>query len=153
MKWCIVATMAVSLLFSGMAWAQEDDFDLDALLGDVGAPTDQAAEAPPVAEEVVEDVAGETAVAAEEVVAEDVAALANDLAVEDVIEEAAVVAEEAVAEDIAALADDLAVEEMAEESADPFAEDIMAEAVEEDVAALEEDGRRGCRRPYRGSVR
>ena len=38
MKWCMVAAIAVSLLFifSGMAFAQGDDFDLDALLGDVG---------------------------------------------------------------------------------------------------------------------
>jgi len=124
MKWCIVATMAVSILFSGMAWAQEDNFDLDALLGDVGAPTDQAAEAAPVVEEAM---------------GEDVAALADDLAVEEIAEEAAVIAEEAVEEDVAALADDLAIEEMSEESADPLAEDIMAEAVEEDSAMLAED--------------
>jgi len=149
MKWCIVAAMAVSLLFSGLAWAQEDDFDLDALLGDVGAPTDQAAEAAPVMEEAVEEVAEEAAPVAEEVVeaavvteeavGEDVAALADDLAVEEIAEEAAVIAEEAVEEDVAALADDLAIEEMSEESADPLAEDIMAEAVEEDSAALADD--------------
>ena len=34
MKWCMVAAMAVSFLFGGMAFAQDDDFDLDALLGD-----------------------------------------------------------------------------------------------------------------------
>ena len=45
MKWCMVAAIAVSLLFifSGMAFAQGDDFDLDALLGDVGV--DVAADA------------------------------------------------------------------------------------------------------------
>lgn len=34
MKWCMVAAMAVSLLCVGVAGAQEDGFDLDALLGD-----------------------------------------------------------------------------------------------------------------------
>ena len=45
MKWCMVAAMAVSFLCGSMAFAQEDNLDLDALLGDVGAPTEQAAEA------------------------------------------------------------------------------------------------------------
>ena len=44
MKWCMVAAMSVSLLFGSMAFAQEDDFDLDALLGDVG--TEEPAAAP-----------------------------------------------------------------------------------------------------------
>ena len=52
MKWCMVAAMAVSFLCGSMAFAQEDNLDLDALLGDVGAPTEQAAEAVAPAAEV-----------------------------------------------------------------------------------------------------
>lgn len=33
MKWCMIATTAVSLLFAAGAYAQDDDLDLDALLG------------------------------------------------------------------------------------------------------------------------
>ena len=43
MKWFMVVAMAVSFLFGGMARAQEDNFDLDALLGDVGATGQVAA--------------------------------------------------------------------------------------------------------------
>ena len=50
MKWCMVAAMAVSFLCGSMAFAQEDDLDLDALLGDVGAPAEQAAVAAPAAD-------------------------------------------------------------------------------------------------------
>ncbi len=38
MKWFMVAAMAVSLLFGSVAGAQQDDFDLDALLGDFDSP-------------------------------------------------------------------------------------------------------------------
>ena len=51
MKWCMVAAMAVSLVFGSVAFAQEDNFDLDALLGDVGS--NQAAEAAAPAAEAV----------------------------------------------------------------------------------------------------
>ena len=62
MKWCMVAAMAVSLLFGGVAKAQEDNLDLDALLGDMdsaAAPTNEAA-AP------VETATEESVVAADE---------------------------------------------------------------------------------------
>lgn len=60
MKWCIVAAMTVALLFGSVAGAQ-DDFDLDALLGDFDSPPaqveDVAAEAEPAAEAMLDDVA------------------------------------------------------------------------------------------------
>jgi len=151
MKWCMVATMAVSLLFSGMAWAQEDDFDLDALLGDVG--TEEVTEAEPVAEEAmveeavaVEAPAEDLAVVEENAVVEESVEVDPfaDLAAEEVaIEEA--VAVEASAEDIAVAEEAAVVEEAIE--ADPFA-DLAAEemseavedvAVEEEIEAVEAD--------------
>ncbi len=61
MKLCMVAAMAVSLLSGSMAFAQEDDFDLDALLGDVGTveTVDAAADAAAPAAEAVEAPAAE----------------------------------------------------------------------------------------------
>ena len=49
MKWCMVAAMAVSLLIGNMAFAQEDNLDLDALLGDAGTTSAPAADAAAVA--------------------------------------------------------------------------------------------------------
>lgn len=61
MKWCMIAAITVALLFGSTAWAQDDDFDLDALLGDFdSSPTqvdDAAAQAEPAAEAMPEDVA------------------------------------------------------------------------------------------------
>ncbi|MGD9612554.1 MAG: hypothetical protein AB7V22_06585 [Kiritimatiellia bacterium] len=157
MKWCMVAAMAVSFMFSGMAFAQEDDFDLDALLGDVGAATEESAEAAaPAAEEAVaegaeaaevavEEVAEATAVAEEAVAEMTEATEAAEVAVEEVAE-ATAVAEEAVAEAAAeAAADpfaDFAAEEAApaaaEAVADPFAGLEAAPAAEEVAPASEE---------------
>ena len=161
MKWCMVAAMAVSFLCGSMAFAQEDNLDLDALLGDVGAPTEQAAEAAAPAAEVpagaVAEAAAEEAVAdpfagieaapvaeaapaAEEVAApaEEVAAPAEE-AVADPFAgiEAAPVAEAApMAEEVAAPAEEVAAP--AEEAvADPFA-GIEAAPVEETAAVVEE---------------
>ena len=61
MKWCMIAAITVALLFGSTAWAQDDGFDLDALLGDFdSSPTqvdDAAAQAEPAAEAMPEDVA------------------------------------------------------------------------------------------------
>ena len=56
MKWCMVAAMAVSLLFGSMAFAQEDNLDLDALLGDAGTTTEPAAQPAAAAEAAPADV-------------------------------------------------------------------------------------------------
>ncbi len=72
MKWCMVAAMAVSLCLGGVARAQDDNLDLDALLGDFESAPEQAEAAPaaesaPVADAVLPDAApAEAAVAAEE---------------------------------------------------------------------------------------
>lgn len=47
MKWCMVAAMTVSLLFGSVALAQEDGFDLDALLGDFDSAPEQVEDAEP----------------------------------------------------------------------------------------------------------
>ena len=143
MKWCMVAAMAVSFLFGGMAFAQDDNLDLEALLGDVGAATEEPAAAPaaeaaaPAAEETVAEapapveaapVAEEAAPAAEEAVADPFA----DLEAAPAVEEAAPVAEESapVAEEAAP-----AVEEVV---ADPFADLEAAPAAEEAAPVAEE---------------
>jgi len=133
MKWCMVAAMAVSLLFSGMAWAQEDDFDLDALLGDVG--TEEVAEAAPAVEETVI----EEAVVVEEAVAEE--AVAEGVAVEEVAVEAAPAEEVVEADPFADMLEEAAAEEVMEEAemADEAAEGAAIEeaAVVEEAAAVE----------------
>ena len=157
MKWFMVAAVAVSFLFGGMAFAQEDDFDLDALLGDVGAATEPAAEAaadaavPAVAEEAVPaaaeevaPVAEEAASAADEAVLEEAAAPAEEVAVDpfaDLAAEAAPVAEEAapVAEEAAPVAAE-EVAPVAEEAA-PVAEEAapVAEMAAEEAAPAATD--------------
>ena len=136
MKWCMVAAMAVSLLFGGVAQAQDDNFDLDALLGDAGAsgetaPADAAA-VPAVDEAAVAPAA--------EALPEEAAAPAEELA--PAAEAVPAVAEEAVAEAAAAPAEELApVAEEAAAAADPFA-DLAAEApavVEEAAAPAAEE--------------
>ena len=161
MKWCMVAAMAVSFLCGGMAFAQDDNLDLDALLGDVGAATEEAvAEAPaavaeeaPAAEAVAADVAEpaeaaadpfadfaaeEAAPAAEEAVADPFAGLEAAPAAE----EAAPAEEEAVADPFADLEAAPAVAEAApvaaEAAADPFADLEAAPAVEEAAPIAEE---------------
>ena len=61
MKWFMVSAMTVALLFGSAALAQEDDFDLDALLGDFDSPPAEvdvtAADSAPAAEAVEEAVA------------------------------------------------------------------------------------------------
>ena len=128
MKWFMVSAMTVALLFGSAALAQEDDFDLDALLGDFDSPPaevdETAAEPVPAAEAVEEAVAESEPVAAVEAV-EDAAAEADPFAELDA-------AEEPVAE---------AVEEMGAE-AEPFAElDAVEEPMEEvaEEAAFEAD--------------
>ena len=64
MKWCMVAAVAVSFLCGGMAFAHDDNLDLDALLGDVGAATEEAVADPFAA--VAEEAPAAEAVAAEE---------------------------------------------------------------------------------------
>ena len=139
MKWCMVAAMAVSLLFGGVAQAQEDNFDLDALLGDVDSATAPAEATPaPAAVEAPAapaDVAVEEAAATAEATTEDVA-VAAELAVEEVAATAEVTTEE-VAATAEAATEDMAG--FAEESvaADPFA-DLSAEAPALDAAPVEE---------------
>ncbi|HPC19435.1 MAG: hypothetical protein KBC66_09335 [Kiritimatiellae bacterium] len=149
MKWCMVAAMAVSLLCGGVALAQEDDFDLDALLGDFETADAPAAEAVPAAEAAAEEFApaaeavpvdeaipAEAAPAAE-ILAEEPPALAEEVpaAVEAVAEQAEYAADAlvqeapAAAEDIAAPLPEAVGAEVAApaaEVADPFA-DLAAE--------------------------
>ncbi len=160
MKRCMVALVALSLAV-GTAWAQDDDFDLDALLGDAeagmeefaGDAADVADGAADVAVEEVEEVVEAADGAAdefadfsddeladfldesEEAVADaaDAAADAADVAVEEV-EEVAAVADDA-ADDFAGFADD-AADDIAE-FADDAAADIEEVAAEE-VAEVEE---------------
>jgi general secretion pathway protein D len=149
MKWFMVAAMAVSLLFGGAAWAEEDNFDLDALLGDTASATNPAdaaapADAPaadvaPAAEEVTAPVAEEAVAApAEEalpVVAEEVSAPPAEAATEQVAATAS-----AATEEIAASADMPApVEPVAEEpaAADPFADLAATESAPEATAPVE----------------
>ncbi len=128
MKWCMVAAMAVSLLFGSVAFAQEDNFDLDALLGDVGM--EEAAAEAPVAEDMAAPVEESTPIA--------------DAVVPAAEEDMAAPMEEAVMEEVAAPVDEMAP--MAEEAADPFAdfdavEEVPAPAaapVEESVALMDE---------------
>ena len=163
MKWCMVAAMAVSLLFGGVARAQEDNFDLDALLGDMDSAAAPAeAGAPAAADAAVAPAAAEeVAVPAEEVVAEEAAPVADAAA--EAIEDVAASAEAATAEiaetaeaataeiaetaetameEIAAPAEEIAPAAEEAAVADPFADlaaeepAVAAEAVEE-VAAPE----------------
>ncbi len=129
MKWCMVAAMAVSLLFGSMSFAQEDNLDLDALLGDVGSTAEQA---PDAAAPAVEPAAEEAAPVAEAPVEE--AAVAEEIApvAEAPAEEAAVAEEAAPAEEVAADPfADLAAEPVAEA---PVEEAVAAEEVEPAVA-------------------
>ena len=153
MKWCMVAAVAVSFLCGGMAFAQDDNLDLDALLGDVGAATEEAVADAPAA--VAEEAPAAEAVAAEEaapVAAEAAADPFADFAAEEaapVAEEVAPVAEEAAADPFAGLEAAPAVEEaapvaeevapVAEEAvADPFADLEAAPAAEEAAPVAEE---------------
>ena len=144
MKWCMVAAMAVSFLCGGMAFAQDDDFDLDALLGDVGTAAEAPAEAAaPAAEEAAAEAVAAAEPAAEEAVAEaaEVAEAAADPFSDFAAEEAAPAAEEAAADPFAGLeaeeAAPAAEEPVAEAAAAPFAEE-MAPAAEETAAVAEE---------------
>ena len=151
MKWCMVAAMAVSFLCGGMAFAQDDNLDLDALLGDVGAATEEAvadapaavAEEAPAAEAVAADVAAPAEAAADpfaDFAAEEAAPAVEEAA--PVAEEAAPVAEEAVADPFADLEAAPVAEEAApvaeEAAADPFADLEAAPAVEEAAPVAEE---------------
>ncbi|HRT05280.1 MAG TPA: hypothetical protein P5204_06240 [Kiritimatiellia bacterium] len=146
MKWCMVAAMAVSFLCGGMAFAQDDDFDLDALLGDVGTAAEAPAEAAaPAAEEAAAEAVAAAEPAAEEAVAEAVAAV--EPAAEEAVAEAAEVAEAAAdpfsdfaAEEAAPAAEAVAAEtaEPAEAAADPFAGLEAAPVAEEAMPAAEE---------------
>ena len=130
MKWCIVAAMTVSLLFSGMALGQEDDFDLDALLGDVG-----------VEEAVVGEVAPDTGAAA---LTEDTSAVDFDFDAMDVAEEAVPVVEvESVDLDDAGEPDDFIVFEEEDKADDIMAEadvgtDEFAEEMEDELLAADD---------------
>ncbi len=151
MKWCMVAAMAVSFLCGGMAFAQDDNLDLDALLGDVGAATEEAvadapaavAEEAPAAEAVAADVAAPAEAAADpfaDFAAEEAAPAVEEAA--PVAEEAAPVAEEAVADPFADLEAAPVAEEAApvaeEAAADPFADLEAAPAVEAAAPVAEE---------------
>ena len=153
MKWFIVAAMAVSFLLGGVARAQEDNFDLDALLGDVGTTAEAADEAPAPAEPaVVEEApaaADEVAAPAEEAVAADPFAAPAEEAVAEIPAAAEAAAEPAaedpfaglVAEEPAAPAEEAIAEAPAavEAAAEPAAEDPFAGLdVEEPAAPAEE---------------
>ena len=157
MKWCMVAAMSVSFLFASMAFAQGDNLDLDALLGDAGSTTEQAAAdaavptAAPATEAAVEpaaepvpEVAVEAAPAAEEVAPADPFAdlAAEGAPVAEAVEEVTAPAEEA-AEPVAEVAVEAAPAAEGVAPADPFA-DLAAEAApvaeagEEAVVPVEE---------------
>lgn len=134
MKWFMVAAMTVSFLLGGAAFAQEDNFDLDALLGDVGA-TDA-----PAAEVTAPAVAAEAAPVAE---AAPMAAVEADPFAEAAPVAAAEVAPvaEAAPEEVVAPVEELAAEPAAvpteEVAADPFAA-VAEEPVAEEAASVEE---------------
>ncbi len=154
MKWCMVAAVAVSFLCGGMASAQDDNLDLDALLGDVGAATEETVADAPAAVAVEAPAAEEAAPAAEAVAAEtaEPAEAAADpfagLEAAPAAEETAPAAEEAVAdpfadfaaEEAAPAAEAVAAEtaEPAEAAADPFAGLEAAPVAEEAMPAAEE---------------
>ena len=139
MKWCMVAAMAVSLLFGGAARAQEDNLDLDALLGDMDSAAAPAAEAaaPAVEESVAatDEFAAPAEVPAE--AADEMDAFA-DSSMEAPMEEAVVEEEvEAPAED------DMLGDLFGEESAPAAAAAPEEEAVDEtlgDMDSAVEDG-------------
>lgn len=140
MKWCMVAAMTVALLFGNVAWAQDDDFDLDALLGDFDSPPAQVdevtAEAEPAAEAMLDDIAEvapsdeDAGIDSDPFAAEEAAALTADepaVSTEDVAE----------ADPFADLDEPLAdTADEAMTDADPFGEvDAFADAeLEADVA-------------------
>ena len=135
MKWCMVAAMAVSLLFGGVAKAQEDNLDLDALLGDMdsaAAPTNEAA-AP------VETATEESVVAADEFAAPTEIEVeapietepVGDSAMDEPLEAAPI--EEVVVEEttVAPAEEDMLGDLFADESA-PAVEEVVEEAVVEE---------------------
>ena len=130
MKWCMVAAIAVSLLFifSGMAFAQGDDFDLDALLGDVGVDVAaDAGSASPASQEA--EVA--------EAFDDSMDAFAAEPAVEEASAEADPFAAEADVSDADDFGADLAAEADAGMADDPFAadaEDAFGGAAEVEAA-------------------
>jgi general secretion pathway protein D len=139
MKWCMVAAMAVSLLFGSMAFAQKDDFDLDALLGDVGTTTSAPAAVDtadvavaPAAETPAPAAVEEAIVPAAEAAAADASATA-----ETAVEEVAATAEAAM-EDISNAVEEAtpAAATEAVAVADPFA-DLAAEPAAESAPAEE----------------
>ena len=152
MKWFMVAAMAVSFLYGGVARAQEDNFDLDALLGDVGSATGQTAAAEsPAAPEATPVAVEETAAPAEESVAavEEVAAPAADAFTEEV---AAPAEEVAAVEPAATPAEEVAAVEPAAEPAveDPFADlgGAATAAPAEEVAAVEPAAEPAAEEPF-----
>ena len=153
MKRCMVALVALSLAV-GTAWAQDDDFDLDALLGDAEAGMEEfagdAADVAEVAEEevaeavdVADEAAGDIAEFGDEAlddfadIADETAAEAADFA-DEAADEFAATAEEA-ADDAAEIADD-AAEDFAgfDEEIPAEIADVSEEAVEE-VAEVADD--------------
>ena len=153
MKWCMVAAIAVSLLFifSGMAFAQGDDFDLDALLGDVGvdvaadagsaSPASQEAEVAEAFDDSMDAFAAEPAV--EEASAEADPFASEPEVVADDFDADAFAEADATADAAAGMPDDPFAADMAD---DPFAagaEDAFAEVAapeaEDDFAAAEAD--------------
>lgn len=147
MKWCMVAAVVFSLAMGGVAFAQDEDIDLDSLLGDFNdsAPAEQAVEATSEVAEDVAEAAEATADVAE--VAADVATAVEPVAVE----EAAVVEEDPFANFDSEVAEGLETPVAAEE--DPFAsiaseptdvaaapadDDFMSDLFAEEPAAVEE---------------
>ncbi len=148
MKWCMVAATTVALLLGSAALAQDDGFDLDALLGDADAATASVAEATAetadVAEAVEESVAAADEVAAvadefaSEVAADDFAAAADEPAAEadpfaDLATEPAAEIDDGAADDLASGADLFA------DDAAPFAEEEASEDVVEAPATAADD--------------
>ena len=124
MKRFIVAAAAFSLAMGLSAWAQEDDFDLDAMLGDFDEP----------AAETVADAAGDAAAD----VAEAIDEVADAAAVE--VEEVAAVEEDPFAAgDFSDIPEADDADAFADAADDPFA-DIAAEPAPVAEAAPADDG-------------
>ncbi len=150
MKWCMVAAMALSLGLGGVARAQDDNLDLDALLGDFDSAPEQveaapAADAAPV-EPAAADAMTEAAPAeADPFAAEPAAAEADPFAADAAPAEADAFAAPAEADPFAAPAEMEAApaeavagtEDAAPAEDDPFA-DFASEVPAEEAPVAEE---------------
>ncbi|MDD2239199.1 MAG: hypothetical protein PHI93_00880 [Kiritimatiellae bacterium] len=120
MKWCIVAAMTVALLFGNVAGAQDDEFDLDALLGDFDSPPAQVDDASVEAEAVAEAAPLGEIESGDEEIPEDIAEMAPST------------------EDAEVDRDPFAMDDMAVDTTDDLAEDAEDMADVAPVADLDE---------------